>query len=414
MKTISRLYSIIIAVFLIEIGLCVASAFLFHKPYVIYGIPLFFLAANTSVLIIATRVYARKNKRIFRNIFKSLKEKDILIENLKESLSQFYSENDKKVDDRNKSDNSALDIIKSKAQAIPVFCNQLGEVIKQTEDAASSLIDAFVGINSKVKKQSETASEFFSENSSEENIFESNKSALTDLLANFNGMSAMLSDISRGLNTVMTKLDGIEKVISDIEELQEKTHILSINASIVASHQGEKGTAFAVVASEIRKLSDNTKYFVSGIRKIIRDVIDESKTILSSSETVLKKNTEMSERENVKTSGLLNRIDEKMEGISENFSSLKNMTDELEKEIGRIVVSIQFQDITRQKIEHVIEPLKEFYKDLSDNLFNEADIGKNQIEKAHFDLESWINKYYTMENEREILRDTIKKNIKKS
>jgi methyl-accepting chemotaxis protein len=63
----------------------------------------------------------------------------------------------------------------------------------------------------------------------------------------------------------------IGTVLEIVSELAEQTNILAINATIEASGAGDAGRRFAVVADEIRKLSDR----VSGSTKEIRSLIDE-------------------------------------------------------------------------------------------------------------------------------------------
>jgi methyl-accepting chemotaxis protein len=67
------------------------------------------------------------------------------------------------------------------------------------------------------------------------------------------------------------KSQQIGGILEIINELSEQTNILSINATIEAAGAGEMGRRFAVVADEIRKLSDR----VGGSTKEIRNLVDE-------------------------------------------------------------------------------------------------------------------------------------------
>ena len=121
---------------------------------------------------------------------------------------------------------------------------------------------------------------------------------------------------------------------------------------------------------------------------------------------------EIYETGNSEITELLAKIDIKISNVSEKFALLRKMTDELGKDISNIVISVQFQDITRQKIEHVINPIKEFHNDLSNSLDTILKIETDLSSSGHNDLEVWINKHYTMEEERKILRDTIRNRTK--
>jgi methyl-accepting chemotaxis protein len=67
------------------------------------------------------------------------------------------------------------------------------------------------------------------------------------------------------------KSQQIGGILEIINELAEQTNILAINATIEAAGAGDSGKRFAVVADEIRKLSDR----VSGSTKEIRVLVDD-------------------------------------------------------------------------------------------------------------------------------------------
>jgi len=51
----------------------------------------------------------------------------------------------------------------------------------------------------------------------------------------------------------------LEGVLASIENIAERTHVLSINAAIESARLGSEGRGFGVVAQEIRKLADQSK-----------------------------------------------------------------------------------------------------------------------------------------------------------
>lgn len=76
-----------------------------------------------------------------------------------------------------------------------------------------------------------------------------------------NSISERFSIITSLIEVVQDLLsisDSILKSFDEIEDIVDRTNILSLNASIEASRAGASGKGFEVVASEIRKLADRS------------------------------------------------------------------------------------------------------------------------------------------------------------
>ncbi len=79
---------------------------------------------------------------------------------------------------------------------------------------------------------------------------------------------------------LVLRLDGKIRSVHRINELitsvAEKTHLLSLNASIEAAHAGDAGRGFSVVAEEIRKLAESASGSAEQIESLIAQVEGES------------------------------------------------------------------------------------------------------------------------------------------
>lgn len=77
-----------------------------------------------------------------------------------------------------------------------------------------------------------------------------------DQLSESEALRADLSEKHKALAQMMVEVGAI---VRSIEEIADQTNILALNASIEAAKAGKEGAAFEVVASEVKRLADDTR-----------------------------------------------------------------------------------------------------------------------------------------------------------
>lgn len=297
--------------------------------------------------------------------------------------------------------------MKSKVSLIPVLTEQLKAVIAQTDSAAEGLISAFFGINRQSKKQLQNVNELFgslTEQSGGNNLSETQQQ-LQELQGNFSKMTSFLDKFILMIENVVDQLGRVEEFASKIKKIGQMTNILAINAAIEAANSGEVGNGFKVIASEINTLSKGSTDSIKEITDITANLTSNITTIKRELESVHKDSLDIEKRTESLLGVALRQIDETLHNATEKVKNIAENADALNKEIGKVVVSIQFQDITRQRIEHVISPLDSLKNDVSDILQEIENKGDLSLHSLSNSSDSDLMQQYTMESEREILRN---------
>jgi len=98
-------------------------------------------------------------------------------------------------------------------------------------------------------------------------------SALISMESTMGGMQAATQSISSKLSVLSEKADNINTVVVTINRVADQTNLLSLNAAIEAEKAGEYGRGFSVVATEIRRLADQTAVATWDIEQMVKEML---------------------------------------------------------------------------------------------------------------------------------------------
>jgi methyl-accepting chemotaxis protein len=303
-------------------------------------------------------------------------------------------------------------LLKEKAQIIPVLANQLQDTIEQTEAAVLDIGEKFMDIVSRARSQARTAANAFGEVTGGEEkdgmaLIELSREALASVISNLRSVNDVVCQTLTGMQQITRTTESIRDVVAEIEYIADQTNLLALNASIEAARAGEHGRGFSVVADEVRKLSARSTTAASEIGKLIKKVDRDIIEIYEETESSAGKTAERSAESETIMQETLSRLDDVMARAKVELDSLSTETESLASDIGGIIMSMQFQDITRQRIEHVIEPLQAFKDEFEEMARKLEGLNDVIIEESPGNRLSWLESMYTMESERKLMHKTL-------
>ncbi len=308
---------------------------------------------------------------------------------------------------------SIAKVLTEKARIVPVLATQLREVTEETESAALDIGERFMNIVERANNQSARASEAVGSFAGHGNgngrsiaLIELSKSALTEVIERLKKSTAIEQQTLKDIEIVIDDTASIKKAVGEIEYIADQTNLLALNAAIEAARAGVHGRGFAVVADEVRRLSDRSNTAADNVRKLIGKVETHIKEIYSRTEKVTSESVVSTREAEAVVDDTLEQLDAVMNGARNRLDELTRETGTLAQDISSVVISMQFQDITRQRIEHVIGPLLAFKTDF-EGITQKADhIHEDLLSGDNGDIES-LEKMYTMESERKVMEKTL-------
>lgn len=242
-----------------------------------------------------------------------------------------------------------------KEQSIEIE-NSLGQIKTVVQDATANLGDSFTGLNEKSQRQSGMVEAIVNDKGDDDREFNMHTfvGETNDLLKRF--ITLLLSTSENSMKMVYTiddiaeHMDKAFNLLDDVGSIADQTNLLALNAAIEAARAGEAGRGFAVVADEVRSLSQNSNRF----SEEIREVVQQAKSDISGARSVIK---EMASKDMTATMGSKVRIEEMLEAM-ENYDSIiadelrgiSAVTSEISDSVNLAVRALQFEDVVTQVV----------------------------------------------------------------
>ena len=139
-------------------------------------------------------------------------------------------------------------------------------------------------VTTSIRQMSQNASQSASASARALEASRQGEAAVTDTLEGMQGIRREVQAISKRIKSLGDRSLEISEIVDTISNISSQTNLLALNAAIEASGAGEAGSRFAIVASEVRKLAEDSERATQRIAGLIKNVQAEVQEVIGSVE----------------------------------------------------------------------------------------------------------------------------------
>lgn len=293
-------------------------------------------------------------------------------------------------------------------KTLNILSAHLEDVSDDIEEAINQIISQFLLIADSTHKQSQMIKEAAhsadtiedeGEEISTENFVEIINGKIEEIITSLVWISSQMMQVTFDLEELKQHSARINSFIDEINFISEQTNLLALNATIEAARAGEAGAGFMVVAEEVRKLSlQSTKFNENIERELIAISKGLDKSYAGVQAVATKDMTPMLIHK-TRIQQLVTHLLDQKNRINGLLNEAGSNSQEVSNTIFGIVQDMQFQDRNKQRISHIIDPLKQ----IAGLLYELKDTtGLANIDEIDQDFIKQMNASYTMQAENQV------------
>ena len=165
---------------------------------------------------------------------------------------------------------------------------QVAQGAESVQEMAESTASSVIQMDRSVQEVSSNALEASSLTERAHSGATAGAEAVRKTITDIEQISSLTNEAKDRLGGLVSRISQIGNILAAIDEINDETKLLSLNAAIIAAQAGEQGKAFLVVANHVKTLSQRTASSTHDIESLIADIEIESSSAVRAMEAGIK------------------------------------------------------------------------------------------------------------------------------
>ncbi len=285
--------------------------------------------------------------------------------------------------------------LKRSATELTTNISSVLELFSNIEKNSSTMQEGTKTQNASITESSVALTEISTNLSSVNHIATQRSENMKALLDSLKSQKTLIQEALFEVQKVKESSSSIGDFIHTVEDIANQTGLLAMNASIEAAHAGTAGKGFAVIAQEIRKLSEETAKnaaYISDVLKSNEQTVETAANAVISFASQAEKSSEELQETIAALDGILMGISEMDIGTRGVMNSMQEIV-ETARNNGDLVDDVSAKIVQQREI--------------MDGISGFAQTLQNEVNSANIQI-------VTVQETLEVIKETSDENVKVS